>query len=96
MVTTSYTVSGTDINGCVNTASVTVFVDPLPLVYSVTGGGPYCANGAGVPVGLANSEAGINYTLYIDGLATSQVIPGTGSAITFGNQTIAGNYTCML
>lgn len=93
MVTTSYTVSGTDINGCVNTTSVTVFVDPLPLVYSVTGGGPYCANGTGVPVGLANSEAGVDYTLYIDGMATIQVVSGTGSAITFGNQTVAGNYT---
>ena len=32
MATTIYTVTGTDVNGCLNTAAVTVTVDPLPTV----------------------------------------------------------------
>ena len=30
--TTTYTVTGTDTNGCVNTDDVTVIVNPLPIV----------------------------------------------------------------
>jgi hypothetical protein len=44
--------------------SVIVTVNPLPTIYSVTGGGEYCASGNGLPVGLNGSETGINYQLY--------------------------------
>jgi hypothetical protein len=46
-----------------------------------------------LPVGVSNSQTGTNYTLYLNGTATSTTVPGTGSAISFGNQTNAGTYT---
>jgi gliding motility-associated-like protein len=75
----------------------TVIVNPLPQVYLVTGGGQYPSGGVGVPVGLSGSETGINYMLYLAGqpLILPPGLPGTGSAITFGNQTLAGQYTVM-
>ena len=50
---------------------------------------------AGVAVGLANSDTGVNYQLYVGGITAvgSPVAGNTGSAINFGNQTNAGTYT---
>ncbi|WP_347839187.1 GEVED domain-containing protein [uncultured Draconibacterium sp.] len=62
-------------------------------VQNVTGGGSYCSGGAGVVVGLDDSESGVDYELYLDGSPTGDVVSGTGSAISFGNQTVAGTYT---
>jgi len=36
---------------------------PFPLEYNVTGGGSYCADSAGVMIGLDNSEIGVTYDL---------------------------------
>jgi hypothetical protein len=64
-----------------------------PTVYAMTGGGSYCAGGSGVVVGLAGSQLGVNYQLYIGGTTpVGLVVAGTGSAISFGTQT-AGTYT---
>ncbi|WP_262888708.1 T9SS type A sorting domain-containing protein [Pontibacter pamirensis] len=63
------------------------------LPQAMTGGGAYCAGGAGVPVGLASSQEGVNYQLLRDGVAVGSPIAGTGNAISFGNQTVAGAYT---
>ncbi len=93
----TYTVIGTDATTlCTNTmfGSATISIDPLPVAYAVTGGGAYCFGGAGVPVGVANSETGIQYQLFLGGVPVGGLVGGTsGSAITFGNQTSAGNYT---
>ncbi|GEM_PF-1260015 len=70
-----------------------VTVNPLPVVYNVTGGGEYCIGGIGLEVGLDGSEVGINYELYLDGFTTGIIVAGTGSPITFGYQLLAGNYT---
>ena len=64
----------------------------LPIAYNVTGGGSYCAGEEGLPVGLDNSETGITYTLLRNGVPQLPTVTGTGSAISFGNQT-AGVYT---
>jgi len=64
----------------------------LPLVFSVTGGGAYCAGSDGLPVGLSDSEPSVTYTLFKDGLPQEPTVAGTGEAISFGNQT-AGTYT---
>jgi len=64
-------------------------VNPLPTLFSVTGGGSYCSGGSGVAIGLSGSQVGVNYTLNPAGV----VVAGTGSAISFGNQTSAGSYT---
>ncbi|MFY9595106.1 MAG: gliding motility-associated C-terminal domain-containing protein, partial [Bacteroidales bacterium] len=91
--TTTYTVTGTSAEGCTNTATVTVTVNPLPTAYDVTGGGSYCSGGTGVPVGLLGSESGVNYQLQLNGSDVGTSVSGTGSAISFGNQTVAGTYT---
>lgn len=65
-----------------------------PTAFNVTGGGAYCQGDAGLPVGLDNSESGVTYTLYKDGVAQVPTVAGTGDAITFGNQ-LAGTYTVM-
>jgi len=64
----------------------------LPLVYAVTGGGSFCEGGAGLPVGLADSEVGVTYTLYEGANAQTPNVTGTGSAISFGNRK-AGTFT---
>ncbi|MBX2893183.1 MAG: hypothetical protein KF734_19890 [Saprospiraceae bacterium] len=87
------TYSYTDAMGCSNTCTFEITVNPLPTTFNVTGGGAYCAGGAGVPVGLSGSETGVNYQLQIGGVDTGTPIAGDGNAISFGNQTAAGTYT---
>ncbi|MBE0640826.1 MAG: carboxypeptidase regulatory-like domain-containing protein, partial [Bacteroidales bacterium] len=70
-----------------------VTVNQTPLVYNVTGGGEYCAGGAGAVVGLAGSQNGLAYALMLDSVPTGQVVNGTGAAISFGPQMAAGVYT---
>jgi PKD repeat protein len=75
-------------------STLNVNVDGGPGSYSMNGGGSTCATtGNGIAVGLDGSQTGVNYTLVQNGTATSTVVAGTGSAISFGNQTVAGNYT---
>ena len=65
-----------------------------PLVYSVTGGGAYCAGGTGMPVFLTNSEAGVEYQLYIGGSTpVGSPVVSVGGPVSFGDQTAAGSYS---
>ncbi len=92
----TYTVVATDaVTGCVNnmTGSVAIILNPLPTVYAMTGGGSYCSGGTGVSVGLASSDLGIDYELYLGGVPTGNILAGTGIALDFGLQTAAGGYT---
>jgi hypothetical protein len=63
-----------------------------PSAFNVIGGGSYCLTAGGLPVGLADSEEGVTYTLYKNSIAQSNTVAGTGASISFGNQT-AGTYT---
>ncbi len=85
--TISYTLP---VTGCYS--SVVVTVQPLPNVYTVVGGGTYCAGGTGVTVGLSMSEPGVTYSL-VYGSSTTAFVSGTGSPISFGLHTAAGVYT---
>ncbi|MBX2907869.1 MAG: PKD domain-containing protein [Taibaiella sp.] len=76
--------------GCMATKVVTVH--PLPTVYSVTGGGSYCAGGPGRHVGLSGSQAGVSYVLYYGASATG-FDAGSGFPLDFGSLTPAGVYT---
>ncbi|MEQ1744256.1 MAG: hypothetical protein ABMA02_02440 [Saprospiraceae bacterium] len=92
--TTTYTCTVTDASGCTEVlAPITITVNPLPTVFSVTGGGAYCSPGAGVPVGLDGSQSGVNYQLKRNNVNVGAPVAGTGAAISFGNQTAAGTYT---
>jgi subtilisin-like proprotein convertase family protein len=88
----SYTVAA--VGGC----GVYTYTQPTQIniittadVYSVTGGGGYCAGSGGVPVGLEKSQLGVSYELYRNGILAG-TYSGTGTALNFGNQTIAGTY----
>ena len=91
--THTLTYTYTDLNGCISSATQTITVNPMPIQFTVTGGGNYCAGGAGVDVGLMGSELGVDYDLIINGITTIATFSGTGAAISFGNQIIAGTYT---
>ena len=91
-----YTVIATNpVTSCVNnmTASATINVNALPVAYTVTGGGSYCAGGAGVNISLLASGLGNNYQLYNGTTAVGLPIGGTGASLNFGLNTAAGNYT---
>ena len=92
----TYTVDATNMStGCFKTmnGSATVIITPLPIAYIVTGGGAYAAGGVGLPIGLSDSQIGVSYQLYFNGVAVETPITGTGTAISFGLQTVAGTYT---
>jgi uncharacterized protein YjdB len=78
------------VTGCM--AVKVVSVDPLPNVYTVTGGGNYCSGATGVNIGLNNSQAGVSYELYY-GTSTTGYLPGTGFPLNFGLHTAGGVYT---
>jgi gliding motility-associated-like protein len=91
-----YTVVATNATtSCTNnmTGNVSISINPLPTTYIVTGGGAYCAGGSGAVVGLSNSQSGVNYQLQLNSVNTGSPVAGTGSAISFGNQTSVGIYT---
>jgi uncharacterized protein YjdB len=85
----SYTLPTT---GCA--AYMTVTVHPLPAIFSITGGGSYCAGGTGATIGLSGSEIGVTYNANT-GSTTSPSITGTGAAISFGPLPVAGVYTAV-
>ncbi len=92
----AYTVVATETSTtCVNNMSgfVVVTINTLPNTFAVTGGGVYCEDGAGVSVGLAGSDAGVNYQLFNGATAIGSPMAGTGAALDFGLQTLAGTYT---
>ncbi|GAA4467369.1 hypothetical protein GCM10023093_23170 [Nemorincola caseinilytica] len=96
--TGTYTVLATNsVTYCTNAmaGNAVVSVNPLPTQYNVSGGGSYCENGTGVPVGLVGSQSGVSYQLYNGATAMGSPVGGTGSAISFGSQTLAGTYTVL-
>lgn len=91
----TYSVMATDlVTHCTNAMSGTVNVSlyTLPVQYTATGGGHYCAGGAGVAIGLDGSESGTSYQLYNGVVASGAAVAGTGSSISFGMRSIAGDY----
>jgi len=63
-----------------------------PAQFSLIGSGGYCEGDPGVEVTLDGSETGVDYELYKDGITTGNIVPGTGSPISFGYQE-EGYYT---
>jgi PKD repeat protein len=73
-----------DLNG-------TLYHDPIQ--FNLVGDGGYCEGGTGAEISQDGSETGINYELFKDNVTTGNVIPGTGSPISFGFYTETGLYT---
>jgi len=61
----------------------------------MTGGGGYCAGGAGVDISLNGSVVGTNYQLYDGAVAVGSVKAGTGGVLDFGIQFVAGTYSIL-
>lgn len=76
-----------------NSNSATITVNPLPNLFTVTGGGAYCTGGTGVTIGLIGSDVGVNYQLKNGVSNSGAAMAGTGSALSFGNKTATGTYT---
>ena len=92
----AYTVKATNITtGCTSNmaGSTSVAIVAPPTAYSITGGGNYCATGLGVHVGLATSDAGVNYQLYKSGTPIGVYASGTGGPLDFGLEIAPGLYT---
>jgi len=77
---TTGTIAVTTLGGTA-TSTETFTVNQLPSVYTVSGGGIYCAGGTGVSIALDGSVSGVNYELSTTPVTT---LAGTGSALTFG------------
>jgi hypothetical protein len=92
-LTSSYVVTVVNAQGCSSTAIRTITVSSNLTSYNVTGTGTICLVGTGLPVGLNGSQTGVNYQLQRNAVNVGSPIAGTGSALTFPNQTLAGTYT---
>jgi hypothetical protein len=95
-----YTVVATNTStGCIDSMAGTanVTINALPGLFTVTGGGNYCAGGTGVAVGLSGSATGIRYQLYAASPLTAVGSPvnGTNTSVSFGLQTLGATYTVM-
>lgn len=93
-----YTVQAKNvISGCINTMNggVAITVNALPVPYTLTGGGGYCAGGPGKGVFISNSQPGVTYQLF-NGSTPSGTAPvlGTGASLDLGLQS-AGTYTAV-
>jgi len=71
----------------------TIISNVAPAIYSMTPAGIICS---GSPIGLSNSQSGATYQLRLNGTINMGIpVAGTGSAISFGIQTIPGVYTAV-
>lgn len=84
---TTVTGLGTWSNATGNPPLNPVYATPFPMGSNAS----YCQGTTGAQVTLSNSQAGYNYTLIKNGIATSTIIAGTGSSLDFGFQ-LAGIY----
>jgi photosystem II stability/assembly factor-like uncharacterized protein len=63
-----------------------------PIAFFLFGGGGYCNGAAGYEVKLEDSEVGVSYELFRDGVTSGLTIPGSGELLSFGLQP-AGSYS---
>ncbi|NVO19611.1 MAG: PKD domain-containing protein, partial [Bacteroidetes bacterium] len=90
MLTGTYTVIATGVNGCTSNMNGSIVVNPLPIAFDVLPTGINCTN---TVIGLNGSQLGVNYILVLNGVLLIDTIPGTGSPINFGLQVTPGTYT---
>lgn len=90
-VSTTYKITLTDGQESLQ-KSVSIQVNPVPAVYSLSGEGDFCVGTDGALLGLNGSENGVIYKLYKNGESISEKT-GTGQAISFGKFLGAGIYS---
>ncbi|MBK7028326.1 MAG: PKD domain-containing protein [Bacteroidales bacterium] len=82
-------------NGCGSgpaspSLAATLYFQPNP--YFLFAGGGYCDGDPGYEVRLEDSDPGVSYELFKDGVTTGIILPGTGNSLNFGMQT-TGSYS---
>ncbi len=87
--TITYTVTGTGVNGCTNTAPVTVTVNPLPVVDTIAGTLSVCIDAT---TALSNATGGGVWTSSTPSVATVGVT-GIVTGVTAGTSTISYTVT---
>ena len=99
LINTTYTLTVTDQNGCVETDEVTVIVNPLPEVFGLSQDSTHFCYGQDTSiVWLLGSQVGVDYYVYVNGQPNpgGEVYPGTGEAIDiWAETTIQGHYTIL-
>lgn len=76
-------------------ADFTGTVFQSPTVFALEGETGYCLGDDGAELTLSGSETGIDYELYLDGVATGNVVAGTGSEFSFELVTDEGVYSAI-
>jgi large repetitive protein len=71
---------------------ITMTVTPLPISFSLSGGGFLCTGSSTLPLTLNGSEVGVNYQLFLNNNPIGSAISGTGNNLIF-TASLAGNYT---
>jgi hypothetical protein len=93
----AYTVNySATVNNCTVTGSLTITVIAAAAgnyTLQVTSGGLCAGGGGSFLLSLSGSEAGASYQLVRDGSNVGAPVAGTGSAINFPSQPVAGNYS---
>jgi PKD repeat protein len=85
----TYTILGRYIStNCWQGMTGNTILSPHPAQFLMAPTGDTCA---GSILSLNGSQVGVNYTLLRDGIPIT-TIPGTGSILSFGSQTLEGNY----
>lgn len=89
-----YTVTVTGSNSCFTIFSANAVPNPVPTIYSVSGGGSYCSGiTPSFPINLSNSELNVNYQLKNGVNNIGNIVNGSGSSLSMGNHSTAGTYT---
>ncbi len=84
------------LNGCGESnysSPLPITVMPNPAIFSVTGGGMFCAGSEGVEVGLNGSELNVKYRLFKNNNQTNTILNGTGEPLNFGIFNEEGYYS---
>ena len=89
VVTTTYNVTGTDSNGCINTGTVTITVNQVPVLTSATDLGTICGGAAVSYIPTATPAAGVTYSWSRAAVAGNAAATGTGNI----NETLVNNGT---
>lgn len=74
--------------------STAVTISTRPTAYTLTGSGHFCT-GSGRNVILNNSNTNVDYQLYNNNVPVGGLQSGLGTALDFGPQPLAGNYTAI-